>query len=202
MAITKNINTRIAVDDCRNKVTYEGLSTDSKPTTNVGTNDEFKELDTGKWYYYDGTAWQEGVGGGSNGGSNSAEITFNIPSTGDEAGHYIIETVEIPQNGTQYSTFGNTEFLYYDYTECRGRTWIMECEDADATIPVDNYVYYFQEGEKLYLPAGTYRGSRILLYTKSSYMYDRVFEEPLNAQLYVIVEGNYKGVRVFVPSGD
>lgn len=77
MAITKNINTRIAVDDCRNKVTYEGLSTDSKPTTNVGTNDEFKELDTGKTYYFNGSAWAEGVGGGGGGGGGT-QIVFEL----------------------------------------------------------------------------------------------------------------------------
>ena len=67
MAITKTWDTSVSVDAQRSKVTYEGLSTDSKPTTDVGVNDEFRELDTGKWYYFDGSAWQEGVGGGSSG---------------------------------------------------------------------------------------------------------------------------------------
>ena len=64
MAITKTWDTSVSVDAERSKVTYEGLSTDSKPTTDVGTNDEFRELDTGKWYYFNGTSWAEGVGGG------------------------------------------------------------------------------------------------------------------------------------------
>lgn len=38
-----------------------GLSTDSKPTDAV-VNTIFLELDTGKFYYFDGTDWQE-VGG-------------------------------------------------------------------------------------------------------------------------------------------
>lgn len=41
-----------------------GLSTDSKPTTGISINTLFLELDTGKFYYFTGTAWEE-VGGGS-----------------------------------------------------------------------------------------------------------------------------------------
>lgn len=40
---------------------YVGLSTDEKPT-NVSVNSLFLELDTGDFYYYDGTAWEK-VGG-------------------------------------------------------------------------------------------------------------------------------------------
>lgn len=40
-----------------------GLSTDTKPAEvsgfPIGTNSTFLELDTGKFYYFDGTAWQE-----------------------------------------------------------------------------------------------------------------------------------------------
>ena len=38
---------------------YKGLSTDTKPTEDVGVNSLFLELDTGKFYYFDGSAWQE-----------------------------------------------------------------------------------------------------------------------------------------------
>ena len=38
---------------------YEGLSTDTKPTENVGINALFLELDTGKFYYFDGSDWVE-----------------------------------------------------------------------------------------------------------------------------------------------
>lgn len=40
---------------------YLGLSTDTKPT-NAETNALFLELDTGDFYYFDGTAWAK-VGG-------------------------------------------------------------------------------------------------------------------------------------------
>ena len=38
---------------------YTGLSTDSKPTVNVEINSMFLELDTGDFYYFDGTEWQK-----------------------------------------------------------------------------------------------------------------------------------------------
>lgn len=41
-----------------------GLSTDSKPTENVAVNDLFLELDTGNFYYFNGTSWAT-VGGAS-----------------------------------------------------------------------------------------------------------------------------------------
>lgn len=50
-----------------------GLSTDTKPT-NVLTNTLFLELDTGDFYYYDGSDWQE-VGGSSSSKSLSLEKT-------------------------------------------------------------------------------------------------------------------------------
>lgn len=39
-----------------------GLSTDTKPTEGIATNALFLELDSGDFYYYDGTAWAK-VGG-------------------------------------------------------------------------------------------------------------------------------------------
>lgn len=41
---------------------YSGLSTDEKPTENVGVNSLFLELDTGDFYYFNGTDWAK-VGG-------------------------------------------------------------------------------------------------------------------------------------------
>lgn len=41
---------------------YKGLSTDEKPTENVMPNSLFLELDTGDFYYFDGTNWAK-VGG-------------------------------------------------------------------------------------------------------------------------------------------
>ena len=36
---------------------YEGLSTDEKPTEDVYPNALFLELDTGDFYYFDGSNW-------------------------------------------------------------------------------------------------------------------------------------------------
>jgi len=41
---------------------YMGLSTDEKPTNEIPVNTLFLELDTGDFYYYDGTEWAK-VGG-------------------------------------------------------------------------------------------------------------------------------------------
>lgn len=47
---------------------YKGLSTDAKPT-DCAANSLFLELDTGKFYYFDGEAWNElGAGGGGGDG--------------------------------------------------------------------------------------------------------------------------------------
>ena len=39
-----------------------GLSTDEKPTEDIGVNTMFLELDTGDYYYFTGTTWAK-VGG-------------------------------------------------------------------------------------------------------------------------------------------
>lgn len=39
-----------------------GLSTDTKPTEDIATNTLFLELDTGDYFYFDGTTWAK-VGG-------------------------------------------------------------------------------------------------------------------------------------------
>lgn len=54
--ITNNLS------NATNYAEYRGLSTDSKPTTGVGANSLFIELDTGNIYYFTGAAWAK-VGG-------------------------------------------------------------------------------------------------------------------------------------------
>ena len=57
---------------------YKGLSTDEKPA-DCAENSLFLELDTGKFYYFDGEAWNElGSGGGGGGGDvlYNGSITF------------------------------------------------------------------------------------------------------------------------------
>lgn len=38
---------------------YRGLSTDTKPTETAQVNSLYLELDTGKFYYFDGSQWNE-----------------------------------------------------------------------------------------------------------------------------------------------
>lgn len=45
-----------------NDYELKGLSTDTKPTENIAVNSLFFELDTGDFYYFNGTAWAK-VGG-------------------------------------------------------------------------------------------------------------------------------------------
>lgn len=59
MAIT-NLGNKAKVP-AGDRFDFLGLSTDTKPTT-CDANSLFLELDTGDFYYFDGTAWQK-VGG-------------------------------------------------------------------------------------------------------------------------------------------
>ena len=43
--------------DLQGDTTYEGLSTDDKPTKEVPVNALFLELDTGDFYFWNGTEW-------------------------------------------------------------------------------------------------------------------------------------------------
>ena len=53
-----------------------GLSTDAKPTTGVDINTIIRELDTNKYYYFDGTTWNQipSSGGGGGGDITSANV--------------------------------------------------------------------------------------------------------------------------------
>lgn len=50
----------ITMNTCKQKDEYDfsGVSTESKPT-NCAVNSLFTELDTGNFYYFDGTAWNQ-----------------------------------------------------------------------------------------------------------------------------------------------
>ena len=68
--ITKRIDTKASVSAAGNNnlldrmaaEEYCGLSTDTKPTEGVATNALFLELNTGDFYYFNGTGWAK-VGG-------------------------------------------------------------------------------------------------------------------------------------------
>ena len=56
------ITIKNAYDRGLNQKDYMGLSTDVKPTETAGVNSLFLELDTGDFYYFDGTSWNK-IGG-------------------------------------------------------------------------------------------------------------------------------------------
>lgn len=45
--------------DLQDDTAYEGLHDDTKPTEGVVVNSLFLELDTGDFYYFDGSDWQK-----------------------------------------------------------------------------------------------------------------------------------------------
>lgn len=53
---------------------YQCLSTDVKPTEGVPINSLLLELDTGSFYYFDGTFWNLLEGSGAGGGGLSADL--------------------------------------------------------------------------------------------------------------------------------
>lgn len=63
MVTIANIKTPIA-KTTNNPPDYDlkGLSTDAKPTNNIAINSLFFEMDTGNFYYFNGTSWGK-VGG-------------------------------------------------------------------------------------------------------------------------------------------
>lgn len=78
----------ITMNDCKQKDEYDfnGLSTDEKPT-NCAVNSLFLELDTGNFYYFDGTEWNQIplISGDDNLDLVKARITGNIDKVPPEA---------------------------------------------------------------------------------------------------------------------
>ena len=65
----------------------EGLSTDSKPT-DAEINTIFHELNTDKYYYFDGTNWTEipNTGGGGGGGFTPTQTQLDAMNSGITSG--------------------------------------------------------------------------------------------------------------------
>lgn len=76
-----------------------GLSTDAKPTTGVGTNTIFRELDTGKRYYFNGSAWAEIPQSG--GGGSSAVTSVNGKTGAVVLGASDVGAYEIVENAVE-----------------------------------------------------------------------------------------------------
>ena len=90
--------------DLQGDMSYQGLSTDTKPTEDVAINSLFLELDTGDFYYFDGSDWNK-VGSGDSPSEDGYEITnpvltLNISGIPQD----IEEAYYVDENG--YLTFG------------------------------------------------------------------------------------------------
>lgn len=95
-----------------NMVKYRGLSTDTKPSVEPGS--EFFEMDTGKTYMYDGSSWNEQPASGGGGDitvvslTASSNATYSAPSgkaydpviVNVPATPAVVSSISISANGT------------------------------------------------------------------------------------------------------
>lgn len=81
---------------------YQGLSSDTKPTTGVTTNSRFLETDTGITSYYDSATWIPAPGG-EPGGELGPYLDFDkiaAPADpGAEIGRQYFRTIDANNNG-------------------------------------------------------------------------------------------------------
>lgn len=147
MAVTKTWDNSLMVDGERAKVTYEGLSTDSKPTTEVSVNDSFKELDTGDTFYYDGSSWVKGASsGGGGGGTSENQYDLTFVDTMDRG--YSPRLAE--------GDFSKMPTLFYTEEATAYSIPLFYKSMPSYSIPADVLVYYDSDGQTVNLPEGTY----------------------------------------------
>ena len=111
------------------------LSTDSKPTTKVDINTILRELDTNKYYYFDGTTWNQipsSGGGGGGGNITSANVTA---MTGYEIA---TEAEDIETTDTLNEAVGKVE-----YRVGQNETNISSLYDH-ITFSANSKMYYLQ----------------------------------------------------------
>ena len=115
------------------------LSTDSKPTTKVDINTILRELDTNKYYYFDGTTWNQipsSGGGGGGGDITSANVTA---MTGYEIA---TEAEDIETTDTLNEAVGKVE-----YRVGQNESNISSIQDKTTRIVMDaneSTILYFQ----------------------------------------------------------
>ena len=115
------------------------LSTDSKPTTKVDINTILRELDTNKYYYFDGTTWNQipsSGGGGGGGDITSANVTA---MTGYEIA---TEAEDIETTDTLNEAVGKVE-----YRVGQNETNILSIQEKTGRIVMDaneDTILYFQ----------------------------------------------------------
>lgn len=126
-------------------VEYKGLSTDEKPT-DCAANSLFLELDTGKFYYFDGEAWNElGAGGGGGGDSDvlfNGSVTFAVQGQGGEQASVNTTPLEFSRTPEE----GEDVYMYIDGQQIGAMSnWVYEAWEGG-----EEYRAMFMNGE---LPA-------------------------------------------------
>lgn len=134
---------------------YAGVSTDEKPA-NAPTYSVYLELDTGKFYYYDGTEWKEvpccGDGGGSGGGGEIAQVTFLNSST-DGADYSVLFTftqqifsVSADPVVVNIPLYDGTYYLWFNLIDAEVDTY-----DDPTAIAVTGDIIWDSENQCFYI---------------------------------------------------
>lgn len=152
----------ITMNNCKQKDEYDfsGVSTESKPT-NCAVNSLFTELDTGNFYYFDGTKWNQipMISGDDNLELVRARIDGSIKEVPPEAllgitsiGPYAfyncvyLTSITVP---TTVTSIGEHAFDY-----CSALTSLIMRPTTPPTLG-ESALAYTNKLEKIYVPQGT-----------------------------------------------
>lgn len=150
------------MNNCKQKDEYDfsGLSTESKPT-NCAVNSLFTELDTGNFYYFDGTAWNQipMVNGDDNLELVRARIDGSIKEVPPEAllgitsiGPYAFYNCVYLTSITVPNTV--TSIGEHAFDSCSALTSLIMRPTTPPTLG-ESALAYTNKLEKIYVPQGT-----------------------------------------------
>ena len=152
----------ITMNNCKQKDEYDfsGVSTEPKPT-NCAVNSLFTELDTGNFYYFDGTAWNQipMVNGDDNLELVRARIDGSIKEVPPEAllgitsiGPYAFYNCVYLTSITVPNTVTSIGEHAFDY--CSALTSLIMRPTTPPTLG-ESALAYTNKLEKIYVPQGT-----------------------------------------------